>query len=94
MSEAVTITRAGSHEFQVEIRQGSACTSHRVRVPRPMVEELGLGGVDPEELVRASFAFLLEREPPTSILPDFDLEVITRYFPDYPDDLVERCGTR
>ena len=36
-----------------------------------------------EELVRASFAFLLEREPKESILKEFDLSVIQRYFPDY-----------
>ena len=40
-------------------------------------------GVDVAELVRESFLFLLEREPPGSILPRFDLPVIARYFPDY-----------
>ena len=34
-----------------------------------------------EDLVSRSFAFLLEREPPSSILPTFDLATITRYFP-------------
>ena len=36
-----------------------------------------------EELVRDSFAFLLEREPKESILEEFDLPAIKRYFPDY-----------
>ena len=34
-------------------------------------------------MVRRSFEFLLEREPPESILRSFDLTVIGRYFPDY-----------
>jgi hypothetical protein len=34
-------------------------------------------------LVRASFAFLLDREPASSILPKFSLDVIPRYFPEY-----------
>jgi hypothetical protein len=36
-----------------------------------------------EDLVRRSFEFLLEREPPESILRRFDLAVIQRYFPEY-----------
>jgi hypothetical protein len=36
-----------------------------------------------EDLVSRSFDFLLEREPPESILRRFDLSVIQRYFPEY-----------
>ena len=43
----------------------------------------GEGSASVEELVRRSFEFLLEREPPSSILRSFDLSVIERYFPDY-----------
>ena len=38
---------------------------------------------DVEDLVSRSFAFLLDREPPGSILRRFDLSVIDRYFPEY-----------
>jgi len=37
-----------------------------------------------EDLVTRSFEFLLEREPPSSILRTFALTNIERYFPDYP----------
>jgi hypothetical protein len=37
-----------------------------------------------EDLVRRSFDFLLEREPPSSILRRFRLQDIERYFPEYP----------
>jgi hypothetical protein len=40
-------------------------------------------GRSAEELVRDSVGFLLEREPKESILREFDLSVIKRYFPDY-----------
>lgn len=43
----------------------------------------GSGRAHVDELVRRSFEFLLEREPPGSILRRFDLSVIPRYFPDY-----------
>jgi hypothetical protein len=40
-------------------------------------------GQTPEELVRRSFEFLLQRESKESILREFELSVIQRYFPDY-----------
>jgi hypothetical protein len=36
-----------------------------------------------EDLVTRSFAFLLEREPPASILATFALPEIERYFPGF-----------
>ena len=48
---------------------------------------VGATGVPEEELVRASFAFLLDREPATSILTRFSLDVIGRYFPEYTSEL-------
>ncbi len=42
-----------------------------------------------EDLVSRSFDFLLEREPPDSILRSFDLSVIQRYFSEY-DRLFKR----
>ena len=41
-------------------------------------------------LVEASFAFLLERETKESILREFDLIVIGRYFPDYEREIGHR----
>ena len=43
------------------------------------------------DLVRESFAFLLEHEPVSSILATFDLTVIARYFPGYPEAMRRRC---
>jgi hypothetical protein len=40
-----------------------------------------------EDLVQRSFEFLLEREPPTSILRKFALPVIEHYFPDYAEKM-------
>ncbi len=66
--------------FRVTV-EGRATTTHTVTV-RP--EYAGkLGAADPVLLVERSFEFLLEREPNTSILSEFDLSVIQRYFPEY-----------
>ncbi len=40
---------------------------------------------------RASFTFLLEREPRESILRDFDPTVIGRYFPAYEREIRSRA---
>jgi hypothetical protein len=57
-----------------------------------MLDELDLGEVDAEAVVRESFAFLLEREPSTSILPDFSLDEIGRFFPEYFQELPKRLS--
>lgn len=50
------------------------------------------GAADPDHLVRAAFAFLLEREPASSILRSFDLPVIGRYFPGWEADVRGRLA--
>lgn len=56
-------------------------TQHTVTVTKTDLRRWGRGDV--EDLVRRSFDFLLEREPPSSILSRFELPVIERYFPEY-----------
>lgn len=90
MGEEIRVTRSDHEHFGVEVRQGSTTTSHRVRVTASMLDDLGLSAIDHEDLVRESFAFLLEREPASSILPEFGLDVIAGYFPEYPEELVRR----
>jgi hypothetical protein len=86
----IEVTALGPHEFGVEVTDSKQVTNHRVRVPPAMIDELRLGGVDPGTLVRASFEFLLEREPATSILREFALSDITRFFKEYPDEIRRR----
>ncbi len=88
----VTVTAAGRGVFQVAVRQGATSTEHRVTVPAGMVDDLGLPGTDESTLVHESFAFLLEREPASSILGSFDLTVIGRYFPEYEQEIRRRLG--
>jgi hypothetical protein len=56
-------------------------TTHTVRISR--AEHERYGGGDVIDLVRRSFEFLLEREGGASILREFDLSTIERYFPEY-----------
>ena len=67
----------------VVVGDDAGATRHRVSVSQAELARLAPGHYDPEELVAASFGFLLEREPRESILRSFDLPVIERYFPGY-----------
>lgn len=69
--------------------QGSVSTNHTVRVSEHDAKEFA-PGCTVEELLVASFRFLLEREPNTSILRSFDLPVIAEYFPEYKREIRER----
>ena len=79
----LTVGQRDDGAFDVEVRAAGSVTRHVVTVPEGLATELGVAGTDPAELVRRSFEFLLEREPPSSILRSFSLEVIERYFPEY-----------
>ena len=72
----------GGHRCEVEISDGGSSTRHTVRVSDQDLRRWGRGR-SVETLVRDSFTFLLEREPKESILREFDLPVIKRYFPEY-----------
>jgi hypothetical protein len=63
-------------------------TSHVVRISGADLERYG--GGDVHDLLRRSFEFLLDREPNTSILPEFDLSTIERYFPEYAAAMTRR----
>ena len=80
----------GGFEYEVTVREGGSQTSHRVKLRKGYYIELTDERATPDELVRKSFEFLLENEPKESILGSFDLSVIARYFPKYPDVIKKR----
>ena len=85
----ITVTRQADGSFRVQTPAG---TSHQVSVPAGFPARIGCGHVDPGELVRASFEFLLEREPAAAILREFGLDVISQYFPSYPAEIRGRLS--
>jgi len=77
---------------EVHVPSGVSSSDHTVRVHLSDLDDLAPGATDPTGLVEASFAFLLEREPPESILRDFDLPTIGRYFPEYESEIRARMA--
>ncbi len=76
--------------LQVTLKEGQSKTRHHVTLRKADYERLASGKASPEELVRESFRFLLQREPKESILRSFDLTVISRYFPEYEREIARR----
>lgn len=68
---------------QVTVGDDAAATRHDVEVSAETLAGLAPDATEPEELVRASFEFLLAREGRESILRAFELAAIGRYFPDW-----------
>jgi hypothetical protein len=81
----VSVRKSGDgHVADVTVNDQET-TTHRVRVSR--FERERYATEDVADLVRRSFEFLLEREPNGSILREFDLSTIERYFPDYAREI-------
>jgi hypothetical protein len=84
----IEVKHLAGDEWMVSV-QGAMKTYHRVRVTKADVARFSQGHTA-EELLRASFQFLLERESNTSILATFDLPLIGNYFPEYEQDIRAR----
>ena len=73
----------------VTVGDDPAATRHEVTVDGAVLADLAPGATA-MQLVLESFAFLLEREPRESIMRRFDLPIIGRFFPEYPDEIRRR----
>ncbi|RMG40656.1 MAG: hypothetical protein D6719_10350 [Candidatus Dadabacteria bacterium] len=76
-------TAENGWKFDVTVDDGRGSSKHSVTLSKALYDKLTAGDITPEDLIRKSFNFLLEREPKESILSSFDLSVISRYFPEY-----------
>jgi len=87
----IEVTAIDDSTFEVTIQLQKE-TRHRVTVDEVDYQRLTGGKVSREKLLEASFEFLLEREPNTSILPTFDLMLISQYFPEYDNEIKQRLS--
>ena len=73
--------------FAVVVRDGAGETHHDVTMSRKTCDELTGGAHALERCIEAAFRFLLDREPKESILRQFDVTLISRYFPEFTREL-------
>jgi hypothetical protein len=82
MTPKVSVETTGGTKYRITIDDGKTKTVHEVTVTPTSIKRYGQGA-KAEDLLEASFRFLLERESKESILARFDLSEIETYFPDY-----------
>jgi hypothetical protein len=92
MAPEIQVDQLGEEEFRVRVVEGESESLHSVTLRAADYARLTNGKVEPKELVRKSFEFLLEHEPKESILSRFDLRVIWRYFPQYEGEIRRRLS--
>ena len=87
----ISIRKLSDDVFEVIVTKAST-TTHTVKVTDQSLTDLTDDIVTKAQLLEFSFKFLLKREPNTSILPSFDIKVISKYFSDYKDEVRLWCG--
>lgn len=83
---SIQIKAKGGNVFAVTVAAMST-TKHTVTLDDPYYQKLTDGAISKKELIEASFEFLLEREPNTSILSRFDLSLIQDYFSEFEETI-------
>lgn len=79
----ITVDKKDENTFQVKVDEGGSQSEHTVTLEDRYYKKLTGGVIAREDLIKKSFEFLLEREPKESIMSKFDLNVISRFFPEY-----------
>ena len=87
MIDVKPVSEGDPLEFEVIVREGSGESHHHVTMSQDTWHRLTSGSHDPTDCIKASFRFLLDREPKESILNRFDVSVISRYFPEFEREL-------
>jgi len=82
MSDQINIKELSPNAFDVTIYSNTE-TNHQVTISDNFITEYQIKNLTKKEIIEQSFIFLLERESNTSILKNFDIEVIANYFPEY-----------
>lgn len=87
MTAKIEVETLDATHFRVRVREARSESVHQVTLDSKDYDRLTEGAVEPPELIRKSFQFLLERESKESILSRFNLSVIGRYFPEYEHEI-------
>jgi hypothetical protein len=83
----IEVEKITEGEFKVRVIEGKSESTHQVTLTQNDYQRLSGGKIEPQELIRRSFEFLLAHEPKESILAKFDLPLIGDYFPEYEREL-------
>ena len=86
----ISINKLSRDVFEVTVAETST-TTHTVTVTDQCLNDLTDNNVTKTQLLEFSFNFLLDRELNTSILSSFDIDVISKHFSNYNDEVRRWC---
>lgn len=75
--------------FTVTLEDKGILSTHEVSMDKDFVMRIG-SSYRPEKIIEKSFEFLLERKPKEEILQEFDISLISHYFPDFITELEKK----
>ena len=87
----VLINNLSKDKFQILVNNKQK-TIHQVYLSDEVHLEFTNNKISKKELIKFSFEFLLERESNTSILSSFELNIISKYFPEYLLSVKKFCN--
>lgn len=76
--------------YRVNLNENGSQRNYSVTLSHSDYEQWSNGKVPPWRVVEAAFEFLLEREPASSIMSQFDCAVMRRYFPEVDCELPKK----
>ncbi|MCZ6658675.1 MAG: hypothetical protein O7C67_15390 [Gammaproteobacteria bacterium] len=85
----ISVSLVDANTYRVVVEKDVE-TTHVVSMSQDYYRKLCGARVTHEWVIVQAFKFLLERESNTEILPEFDLPVINRYFPEFETEIAKR----
>ena len=74
------------NKFEITVNK-RIITKHIVILTNEYHDSLTKKKISKKKLLEYSFQFLMKREPNTSILSFFELNIISKYFPEYEEEI-------
>ena len=78
------------NKFEITLNK-KLTTKHTVLLTNEYHNILTKKKISKKKLLEYSFQFLLDRESNTSILSSFELNIISKYFPEYENEIKKFC---
>ena len=86
----IFIKELSDNKFEIIVNK-NLVTKHTVLLTDEYHDSLTKKRISKKKLLEYSFQFLLDREPNTSILTFFELNIISKYFPEYENKIKNLC---
>jgi len=88
---SIFIKELSDNKFEITVNK-KFITKHTVLLTDEYYDILTKKKISKKKLLEYSIYFLLDREPNTSILSSFELNIISKYFSEYENEIKNFCS--